>query len=365
MDNKPVILFCINKLGGSAGVGGAERLVVDDINETLSRGYNVHFLTLKKESKFSLGGELRLEKKHWKTIDFGSIFNPIYWLNVYKYIKQENPDIVFSHLWFSNTIIRIVCKIAGVKNIFTFEHNVYDSIKSGRLYLSDRLLQSWSKKIIAVSSVVKESLIKHGIEEKKIVVINNGINIPKYKKEPNQNLRNSLKIPPNSFVFLTIGRLIHQKGMDVLIEAFSKVSQNSILVIVGQGKDELLLKNLANKLGLGDRVCFLGMRHDIPDILATSDVFVLASRYEGQGIVVLEARASGKPIIISDFPAGKDMITTGVNGLVVKREKVEELVNAMEKLKSDSNLRKNLSESAFATVQDFSIQNHINKIMSL
>ncbi len=365
MNKQPRILFCINKLGSSSGLGGAERLVVDDINELVWRSANVHLLTLKNESKFSLSGELKLEKKYWKTIDFGSIFNPIYWFKVYKYIKQEKPDIVFSHLWFSNTVIRIVCKLSNIKNVFTFEHNVYDSIKSARVYLSDKLLQSWSKKIIAVSGAVKESLIKHGIREKNIVVINNGIDISKYKKEPNPNLKKSLNIAEDAFIFLTIGRLISQKGIDILIESFSRVSKNSVLVIVGQGKDELQLKNLTKKLGLEQRVHFLGVRHNIPDILAISDVFVLASRYEGQGIAVLEAMASSRPIIISDFPAGRDMISPGENGLVVRRENVEELANGMEKLMNDPNLRKNLSESAFKTVQDFSIQNHVNKIMSL
>ena len=182
MVKEPVILFCINKLGSGSGLGGAERLVVDDINEMLRRGYSVHLLTLKNESKFSLANELKLDKKYWKTIDF-SLLNIFDWLKIYKYIKDEKSDIVFTHLWFSNTIMRIICKMAGLKNVISFEHNIYDKIKTEKMYGVDRFLQKWCKKIVAVSSAVKESLILHGIKEDRITVIHNGIDISKYNIE--------------------------------------------------------------------------------------------------------------------------------------------------------------------------------------
>jgi glycosyltransferase involved in cell wall biosynthesis len=359
------ILFCINKLGSGSGLGGAERLIVDDINEMNRLGYSVRLLTLRNESKFSIAEEVELPKQYWQTINFSGFFNVTDWIKVYKYFKKEKPDIVFSHLWFSNTIIRIVCKIVGVKNVFSFEHNVYETVKSNKHYFVDRLLQQWSKKIIAVSSAVKISLIKNGIRQEKIIVINNGINLSKYTYGASGKLREELGIGDSTIVFLTIGRLIHQKGIDILLQAFAKIPKESVLVIVGQGTDELSLKKLAVELGIDKRVYFLGIRHDIPNVLSMCDVFVLASRYEGLGIVVLEAMASKKPIIISDFEAGKDMIDSGINGLVVKKEGVDDLTQAMERLTKDSLLRVKLGEMAYYKVQNFSIENHVNKLMSL
>lgn len=354
-------LFCINNLG----VGGAERLVVDDINEMLRRGFSPRLLTFKNESAFSLGEECKIDRKYWKTVPFRSLFHISDYIKVYKYIKEEKPDIVFNHLWFSNVIVRIICKVAGVKNVISFEHNVYDTVKTKKMYGLDRFLQKWSKKIVAVSSAVKRSLVEHGIKESRIVVINNGIDISKYDKKPNSVLKEKLELPKNTFVFLTICRLIHQKGVDILLQAFAKLSQNSVLLIVGQGTEKKSFKTLSHTLSVWERVYFLGVRYDIPDILSLCDAFVLASRYEGQGIVVLEAMASKKPVVISDFEAGKDMIISNENGLIVPRENVEELALAMDKIMSDHTLRENLAREAYEKVQDFSIEKHVNKILSL
>jgi len=359
------VLFCINKLGSGSSIGGAERLVVDDMNEMLSRGVSVRLLTLRKESQFSLADESLLDKKDWKTIHIGSFLNIVAWFRVYSYLRKERPDVIFTHLWFSNTVIRIVGKLAGIRNIISFEHNIYDSVKTGKMYAMDRFLQKWCKKIVAVSSAVKTSLVEHGIDEKRIIVINNGIDISKYKKDPTPGFKEGLGIPEDTFTYLTIARLIEQKGIDVLIHAFAELKDHSVLLIVGTGSDEAVLKQLAQELGVSDRVRFLGARHDIPDVLSVADVFVLASRYEGLGIVVLEAMAAGKPIIISDFPAGKDMITADTDGLVVGIEDAEGLSVAMKRLSEDSDLRAKLGASAYEKVQDFSIQNHVSKILTL
>ncbi len=363
----PKVLFCINKLGSGSGLGGAERLVVDDINEMLGCGIEVRLLTFKEESSFSLVHELKLDKKYWKTVPFKSLFYISDWIRAYKYIKKEKPDVVFSHLWFSNAIIRIICKIAGVKNVISFEHNIYDNVKTEKMYGLDRFLQKWCRKIVAVSFAVKESLIKHGIKESRIIVVNNGIDVSKYKnvRHSVSNIKEGLSVSKDSFVFLTIGRLIPQKGIDILIQSFSKLSGNPILLITGSGQDEEMLRKMADDLGIKNRVYFFGNRYDIPDILSICDCFVLASRWEGLGIVVLEAMASEKPIIISDFPAGKDMITDNVSGLVVEMENVDSLVKAMDRMMLDVDLRDRLSKSAYEKVQDFSIQNHANKILNL
>lgn len=361
IDNKK-ILIVINNLG----VGGAERVVVNDLNEMLRRGMPVRLLTLKKESKFSLSGDCLIENKDWRVIDFGSLFNIISWLKVINYLREEKPDVVFTHLWFANTIGRAACKLAGIKNVVSFEQNVYDAydaIKTKKMYLVDRLLQKWCRKVVAVSSAVKNSLIKHGIKEKNIVVIHNSVDIAKYNKEPNLALKEKLGITQDAFVFLTIGRLIPQKGIDVLLKALAQLRDNLVLLIVGRGAEERALKQLAADLNIERKTIFLGVRNDIPDILSICDIFVLASRYEGLPVVVVEAMASAKPVIITDFEASRDIIVSGENGLVVERENIESLAKAMAALMSDRDWRDKLSQNAYKKVQDFSIQNHVNRIL--
>ncbi len=179
------------------------------------------------------------------------------------------------------------------------------------------------------------------------------------------DLKKDLGISKETFVFLTIGRLISQKGVDILIRAMEGVSPEAELIIVGQGPFEAELKKLSINLGLEKRVHFLGIRHDIPEVLSICDCFVLASRYEGLGIVVLEAMASKKPIIISSFEAGKDMIVNEESGLVVEIGSHESLMGAMNRVVSDGGLRERLAEKAHEKVEEFSIEKHVSKILDL
>ncbi len=360
IDNKK-ILIVINNLG----VGGAERLVVDDINEMLRRGISVCLLTLKKESFFSLSDDCAIEKKYWHIINFGSLFNIISWIKVIFYIRKEKPAVVFTHLWFSNTIVRVVCKLLGIQNVISFEQNVYDTIKTKKMYMVDRLLQGWCRKVVAVSFAVKNSLIKHGIKEKNIVVIHNAIDVSKYNKQPDLILKEKLGIPKDAFVLLSIGRLIPQKGMDVLLKAFAQIPSGAVLLIAGRGSEEKNLKQLAFGLNIEKRTFFLGARHDIPDILSVCDIFVLASRYEGLPLAVLEAMAAAKPIIITDFAGGQDIIVSGENGLVVERENSGALAKAMMVLMADKDLQVRLSQNAYKKAQDFSVQSHVNRILKV
>jgi len=360
IDNKK-ILIVINNLG----VGGAERVVVNDLNELFRQGACVRLLTLKKEWSHSIFPDCAIEKKYWQVINFGSLLNIVSWTKVIIYIWKEKPNVVFTHLWFSNTIMRIVCKLLGIKRVLSFEQNVYDTIKTKKMYLMDRLLQGWCRKIVAVSSAVRNSLIRHGIKEKNIVVINNAVDIDKYNKKPAPFLKEKLGIPKDVFIFLAVGRLVPQKGMDVLLKSFAQLRGNLILLIAGRGSEEKKLKQLAADLNIEGKTLFLGARNDIPDILSVCDIFVLASRYEGLPLAVVEAMAAAKPIIITDFEGGKDIIVSGENGLVVEMENIEALARAMAGLMSDKDLRIKLSQNAYKKVQDFSIQSHINQLLEV
>lgn len=352
------ILIIINNLG----VGGAERLVVEDINEMINRGVLVRLLTLKKENKYSLFKDLNLDNKFWATIPFGSLLNIKSWWKVYRYISKERPDALIAHLWFSNFIGRIIGKVCGVKTIIIFEQNVYDNLKTKKMFLADRLLQKLSSHIIAVSEAVKISLINHGINRNKIIVIRNSVNISKYLSVAYDDIRKTLGIS-SAFLYVFIGRLIDQKGVDILIRALDVIKEG-ILLIVGQGPERGNLEILTKKLHLDSRVIFMGVRDDIPDILNSSDCFVLPSRYEGLPMVLVEAMAAGKAIIVSDFDAAKEIIKNESNGLIVKKENVDELATAMLRIKDD-NLGERLGIQARKDSEALSIVAHVDKIMSL
>jgi len=349
------ILIIINNFG----VGGAERLVIDQSQEILSRKkFILKVITLKKEGKNTLSDQLDADTD-WKILNFKSIFDFRRYFSLYKEIREYDPDIMFTHLWFSNTVGRIIGKIAGVKKIISFEHNVYDSLKTKKMFFMDWILQVFSYKIIAVSGAVKHSLIKHKVDKNKIEVVLNGIDVSKYGIFNIKELDGKVK---KDFVFVFIGRLIYQKGVDVLIKAFSFLDKGE-LIIVGDGVERKNLEELANNLGVSDRVKFVGIRKDIPQILSYSDCFVLPSRYEGLPMVLLEAVASKKIIVVSDFESGKEIIEDGINGMVFPIEKElilkDKLLLAMNDDKNIFNIKSMIDK----TSQKISVVYNVDKIL--
>jgi len=155
-----------------------------------------------------------------------------------------------------------------------------------------------------------------------------------------------------------IGRLVPQKGFDVLIRAFAKADiPGWKLVIAGEGTERAALESLIQELGLQGRASLVG-RADRP--MATAlfrgcEFFVLASRMEPLGIVNLEAMAAGKPVIASKVGGVPEIVSDNVTGLLVPSEDVDALANAMVRLASDEGLRKRLGEAGRSVVADFSL----------
>ena len=357
------ILIIINNLG----VGGAERLVVDDVKEMLRIGVDVTLVTLRPEPQKSFARELSLGGDNFKCISFYNLFDVSSWFKLVRFIRKSKSNLVITHLWFANTIGRIAAAFAGAKNIISFEQNVYDTVKTRKMFFIDWCLQFFSTKIIAVSEAVKKSLIRHGIQKNRIEIIRNSVDLSKFSSTHNRSaLRTELGIPEDTFLYVFIGRLIHQKAVDVLIKAFKNLNladPNTNLLIVGQGKDRGGLEDLVRENGLDDRVVFAGVRNDIPQILFSSDCFILPSRHEGLPLVLAEALASGAAIIVSDFEAAGELITHEKNGLIVPREDVPALAEAMGRIKTDTNLRTRLAMEAKKSAESLSISNHVGAIL--
>jgi glycosyltransferase involved in cell wall biosynthesis len=152
------------------------------------------------------------------------------------------------------------------------------------------------------------------------------------------------------------GQLIERKGVDVLIQAFSRVAQNdqnARLILLGGGPERRRFEGMVPG-PLRDRVDFLGHHepHQVPDIFATAQVFCLPSRHDGWGVVINEAVGAGLPVVVSDaVGAGYDLVRNGINGYVTRAGDVGELSDALGRLVGDAQLRARFA-GASATVAD-------------
>ncbi|MDR3570878.1 MAG: glycosyltransferase [Candidatus Pacebacteria bacterium] len=348
------VAICINKLVSA----GAERLVVDQIREFTRRGIAVDLITLAPEREgdsFMSLVDLPTHAKH--LIVFRSLLDLSSWLTLIKFLRRTKPDVLFTHLWLANTIGRIAGIVADVRTI-SFEHNVYDGVKTKKQFLIDWILQICSYKIVAVSNAVEESLVTHGIARSHIVVVENGIDLSRYRSvDPSP-------IPKVAFTYLFVGRLLVQKGVDVLLNALAHTTDGQLWV-VGSGVERTALEEQARSLGIVSRVKFLGIRKDVASLLKSADCFVLPSRHEGLPMVLIEAMASGCPCVVSDFASAREVIRDGLSGLIVPIENVDALATAMDRIATDRALALRLGTTAMQDVERFSIEKHVATLLSV
>src|SRR5262249_5244968 len=144
-------------------------------------------------------------------------------------------------------------------------------------------------------------------------------------------LRERLGAGPERPVVLTLGRLDAQKGYPVLLEAAAQLP-DADFAVAGEGPERDVLEDLAGRLGIADRVHFLGHRTDVPELLAAADVFALPSLYEGSSLAVLEAMAARRAVVSSAVGGTEELIEDGESGLLVPPGDAAALAGAIRRL---------------------------------
>jgi len=187
------------------------------------------------------------------------------------------------------------------------------------------------------------------------VTIPNGIPIAEYtaQRSSGNEVRQSLGIAENDFVFVCVANLSQAKNHALLLAAFNEViattTQRVMLLLVGDGPLRPTLMGAATHLGTTVR--FLGVRNDVPRILAAANAFVLASDYEGNPLSVMEAMAASKPVVATAVGGIPELITTGVDGLTVPPRDAKALAAAMHKLVDNPRLTRLLGAEAAASAK--------------
>jgi glycosyltransferase involved in cell wall biosynthesis len=161
--------------------------------------------------------------------------------------------------------------------------------------------------------------------------------------------REKLGLEEADMFLLSIGRLTYQKGHEYLVQAMSEIIKrfpNAKAGICGEGPLHSQLQSQIIELGLSDHVQLMGARVDVSPILASADIFVLPSRWEGLSRALMEAMAAGIPVIATRVDGIKDLITDGVHGLLVPPEDSKSLETSILQLLGDPPMRKKLGAAA-------------------
>ncbi len=253
-------------------------------------------------------------------------------------IKTRSIDLVHAHLYHACMYGRVAAFMAAVP-VVTTEHNVYLRYKLKRSLLN-RLLAKKTSRIVAVSKAVRDYVSKRdSIDPSKFEVIYNGIETERFDIEMDRlEARRAIGIDEDGPVVGCVCRLSEQKGVTHLIGAFKSVLKEvplATLLLVGDGPLAEELKKEVKSLSFGGKVRFLGQRRDIPVVLRALDLYVLPSLWEGLGIAVIEAMASGLPVVVSSAGGLVEVVEDDRTGYVVKPGDEEMLADSISKLLLD------------------------------
>jgi glycosyltransferase involved in cell wall biosynthesis len=207
---------------------------------------------------------------------------------------------------------------------------------------------------VAISSDIANRTREYFRFDKNIDVIPLGIRKPRF----GEVTREHLKLLPGRRYIVTVGRLVRRKDYPTLIRAISVLDRADVdLLMIGDGPEHQNLQALANELGVGDRVRFLGfVSNEVKyQVLANSDLFVLASLHEGFGVVYLEAMFCGLPIIAANQGGQVDILDDGTTGGLVDIGNVEQMASAIRTLIDDPDLRSKIGHANRIRAENYSI----------
>ncbi len=286
-------------------------------------------------------------------------------------LREERVDIVHTHAWGGGLIGRFSACAAKTPVILGHVHGIYNYVKWYHLRI-DSVLVRWSTATICCSQAARRFMLTHQrVPPEKIIVIYNGVDLSPFKPLPESErtaLRHKARVRPDDILIGSVGHLETHKGHEFLIRAFRRILETkpqARLLIVGDGRKRQKLEALAEELGVKHRVTFAGVRRDVPLLLSLMDIFVLPSLNEALGIALIEAMASGVPVVASEVGGIPEVVKHRETGLLVEPRSASALADAILELISAPAVARRMSEAALQSVQRFSLETMLREITDL
>lgn len=355
LSNQKVIAIVLPNLRG----GGAERLAIYLANDWVTRGFRVEFVLMQEEGELLslVSSSIKITSLNVDRIKW-SIFP------LWRYLKQNRPDVVWAGMWPLTTASIIAWRLAGRPgNIFVTDHNQLSISCVRELGVSPiwlgaviRVSYSLASGVMAVSKgVAKDMATLSGFPLDRIKVIYNPAARGVQSVRATEFERVQLWGTGFTYHIITVGSFKLQKNHALLIRAFAQLPQslNAKLTILGDGDLRPEIEKLVLELNLQDRISLPGFFQDPYPWYRSSDLFVLSSDWEGLPTVLIEALECGVPVVSTDCPSGPaEILEDGCYGRLVPVGDVDGLVAAMVASLNESHDRVTLMNRA----KDFSIE---------
>lgn len=370
---KRLLLF-----GSQMETGGAQRVLLNQAAWFQEHGYAVTVAFLydkemlqaewQKNAAFPI---INLQARKPGTGGLANLFQLLGGIfRAWSLISGGNFDAIETFTHHSNLIGLTLSWLCGVPVRIATHH--------GRIHNFPALLQKLhscmincgiATKLVAVTEPTKQAAIEEGIQATRIEVIQNGVQISDVSQEIKNRIRTELTIPIDGKCLISVGRLAPEKGHAVLIDAFCLITADfpsAHLMLAGSGALMDELQSQAQAAGFGDRIHFLGVRNNIPELLAASDLFILPSHSEGLPMALLEALAVGVPAVCTAVGGIPAVIKDGETGRLVPPNDPVIMAKVITELLSDENLCQKYSQAGKLLIEEkYSIESMCRKYEQL
>lgn len=359
--------------GGSWGGGPA--IVLANTKALIERGDEVWVVTGTEEQtrRFEEAGATVFELGRWiyqiHPQDLRTFFQ------LFLLCRRERFDLVTTHTSKGGFLGRLAAKLAGARHIVHHAHGFAFRETQGRwtrrfYVLLERIAARACSVIISVSEDHRRDAIRERVAAaEKIVTILNGIDVGSFGCTSMQEARQKLGLETKDTLIGVASRLAPKKGLEDMIQAFQQIHQfhpDARLVLLGEGPSQLELERQAQSTGLGDRIHFPGFRRNVPELLPAFDIIAQPSISEGLSLAILEAMAAGKPVVACDIPGTREIITSGVNGILAPPSDPPAMAMAFRSLLDNSAYARKLGETAQADCRKrFSQDRMVRQTLSL
>ncbi|MBS7642325.1 MAG: glycosyltransferase family 4 protein [Candidatus Bathyarchaeia archaeon] len=365
-------------------VGGISRHVYFLSRALASEGCEVHVVTLDFPGKSIYEVEDGVHV-HRVPVEIGAS-NFHMWVALFNHFFEKRigyithnfgkPDVVHSHDWLtalSGISAKHMLRIPLVVTFHSTERGRSQGLANPESYMVDSI-EWWASYeasiVITVSSHMKDELIRYfKLPEDKVYVIHNGVDPSIFNISVDRDsIRGRLGVKPWEKLIVSVGRMSHQKGFHILLQAMSIVIhryRDVKLILVGDGYMRGELERQASDLGLSEHVVFTGFIDDVylKAILKSADIMVVCSLYEPFGIVALEGMASGLPVIVSATGGLKEIVEHEVDGLWASPGDPASLASCIERLLVDADLVSKLRFNAIVKAKRFDWRNIAKKVL--
>jgi len=348
-------------------VGGAEVQVLSLLKNLDPDRFSISLCLLNR-------GDREMETDASKYVDsiyylgFRWRYLPWSFLKLVKYLQDGRFRVIHAHLEYAGLIGRLAGWFAGVPVRMTTEHgkNLW---KSQFLLAIERMMNRITDAKICVSRDIAEIRRKNeGTPDEKLIYIPNAVDAGLFKESSSSKGRimEEFGWQSDDPLILSVGRIVEAKNYPLLVDAIVELGKKipeARCLIAGDGDQKEEIEKKIGSLGVSERIKMAGTRRDIPELLAAAEIFTLSSVREGLPVSILEAMASGTPVVSTDVGGVGDAVTDGINGLLVPSGDPAAMAKAFERMLSDREFSKNLADNGLRTVEEkFSIKSAASRL---